>query len=297
MKPLVVLGLMTGLLAGFAVCIVSDRQPPQLPGSEGVPEAVRPPLDLPLPGNLRAAVSDRKSPATAPPLSRSDDEKSHQLQLEIERALVSIDDVERDRAYTQLLPALIAIDPVAVERLVECCPAGLVREQLLRHAALVWSAANLDGAIRWVTAMKDDGERDIAATEIVSQVAQADPGHAIEVSDLFGIGRKDGTVEHIAQLWAAENLKASLRWVEAQPPGAQRDQLLARIIDVQAQTAPADAASTVLNQISPGPMQDAAVASVVRQWSIQDADAAAAWVEELPNGRDLQMRLLRVEYQ
>jgi hypothetical protein len=297
MKPLVVLGLMTGLLAGFAVCIVSDRQPLQLPGSEGVPEAVRPPLDLPLPGNLRAAVSDRKSPATVPPLSRSDDEKSHQLQLEIERALVSIDDVERDRAYTQLLPALSAIDPVAVERLVECCPAGQVREQLLRHAALVWSAANLDGAIRWVTAMKDDGERDIAATEIVSQVAQADPGHAIEVSDLFGIGRKDGTVEHIAQLWAAENLKASLRWVEAQPPGAQRDQLLARIIDVQAQTAPADAASTVLNQISPGPMQDAAVASVVRQWSIQDADAAAAWVEELPNGHDLQMRLLRVGYQ
>jgi hypothetical protein len=47
-----------------------------------------------------------------------------------------------------------------------------------------------------------------------------------------------------AQLWAAENLKATLHWVEAQPPGTQRDQLLARIIAVQAQTAPADAGTT-----------------------------------------------------
>jgi hypothetical protein len=259
MKALVVLGVMTGLLAGLAFCIVSGRQPPQFPKSEDVPEAVRPALDWPPPGNLRAAASGRKSPTTAPPLFRSDDEKSRQLQLEIERALVSLDDVERDRAYTQLLPALIAVDPVAVERLVESCPAGPVRDQLLRHAALAWSAANLDGAIEWVTAMKDDGERDIAATEIVSQVAQADPAHAIEVSDLFGIGRNDGTVEHIAQLWAVEDLQASRHWVEAQPPGAQRDLLLARIIAVEAQTAPADAASTALSQIAAGPMQDAAV--------------------------------------
>src|SRR5260370_11055139 len=142
MKALVVLGVMTGLLAGFAVCIVSGPHPRQFPKSEGVPEAVRPAPDLPSPGNPRAAASGRKSPTTAHPLSRGDDEKGHQLQLEIERALVSVDDVERDRAYTQLLPALIAIDPVAVEHLVESCPAGPVREQLLRHAALASSAAN-----------------------------------------------------------------------------------------------------------------------------------------------------------
>ena len=293
MKALLVLGVVTSLLAGLAVCIMSGRQPPQFPRSEGAP-VVRPAPDLPPPGNLRGAASGRKSPTTPLSLSRADDEKSRQLQLEIERALASIDEVERGRAYTQLLPALIAIDPVAVERLVESCPAGPVRDQLLRHAALGWSAANLDGAIEWVTAMKDDAERDIAATEIVSEVAQADPAHAIEVSDLFRVGRNDGTVEHIAQLWAVENLKASLDWVEAQPPGAPRDQLLARIIAVQAETAPADAASTALNQFGPGPLRDAAVASVVRQWSIQDADAAAAWVEDLPNGHDLQIQLSRV---
>lgn len=289
MKALVVFGVVTSLLAGLAVCIMSGRQPPQFPGSEGVPVWRAP--DLPASANLRAAASGRKSPLR---LSRGGDEKSRRLQMEIERALISVDDVERDRAYTQLLPALIAIDPAAVERVVESCPAGPVREQLLRHAALAWSAANLDGAIEWVTAMKDDAERDIAATEIVSEVAQADPAHAIEVSDLFGIGRDDGTVEHIAQLWAVENLRASLDWVEAQPPGAPRDQLLARIIAVQAETAPAYAASTALNQIGPGPLRDAAVASVVRQWSIQDADAAVAWVEDLPNGHDLQIQLSRV---
>jgi hypothetical protein len=176
------------------------------------------------------------------------------------------------------------MDPIAVEHLIERYPVGTVREELLRHAAHAWSAADVDGAIGWVSAMKEDSERVIAATEIVSQIAQADPARAVETSDRFGIGRNDGTVEHIVQLWANENLRAALDWAEAQPASAQRDQVLARITSVQSQTAPADAARTALTQIAPGPVQDAAIASLIHQWSFQNSEAASAWVEGLPVG-------------
>jgi hypothetical protein len=53
---------------------------------------------------------------------------------------------------------------------------------------------------------------------------------------------------------------------------------------VQAETAPEKAAGTALTQIGAGPAQDNAVVQVVSQWSFRDPDAAAAWIEALPNG-------------
>jgi hypothetical protein len=181
-------------------------------------------------------------------------------------------------------PALIAIDPAAMRKLVENCPPGTVRDQLLRHTAHAWSAVDLQGAIAWAKGVYEDDDRLAAANEIVSQVGQTDPGRAIEVSDAFGIGRANGTVEHIAQLWAIQNLQASLDWTEAQPPGPQRDQILARIVTVQAERSPADAANTALQQMSPGPAQTNAIASSVHEWSVRDTAAASAWIQDLPQG-------------
>lgn len=202
MKAVVLWGVATGLFASLVLCLVSGRLLPRIPGSEEVPEAFRPLPAVPLPAHRpSAAVLKQQSPASAFPSSRSRDEQSWRLKLEIERALVSLDDAQRDRAYVQLLPVLIRIDPSAMQRLVEGCPVGTVREELLRHTARTWSSIDLDGAMEWATAMQDDGERVIAAKEIVSQVGQTDPRHAIQVADLLGVGRDDGTVEHIAQLW------------------------------------------------------------------------------------------------
>ena len=233
MKAVVLWGVATGLFASLMLYLVSGRLLPRIPGSE---ETVGVQAEA-----LRARAGTVPPPASAFPLSRGREEQSWQLKLEIERALVSLDDAQRDRAYMQLLPVLIRIDPSAIKRLVEGCPAGPVREELLRHTARTWSSIDLNGAMEWATAMQDDAERVIAATEIVSLVGQTDPGHAIQVADLLGVGRNDGSVEHIAQLWSIEDLNASLRWAEAQRPGAERDQLLARIAAVQAETAPADA--------------------------------------------------------
>jgi hypothetical protein len=164
-------------------------------------------------------------------------------------------------------------------------PSGQVRDELLQYTAHTWSSIDLTGAIAWVKAVEDTEERRVAAGQIVSQVARSDPAHAIEVSDQLGIGRNDGTVERIAALWATQNLDEALHWVEAQPAGKQRDQLLARIVTVQAQTAPAEAADAALKEVSPGVFQEDAVASVARSWSLRDAAAASEWVNGLPQGR------------
>lgn len=283
MKRLLIATAVAGLLTGSPTSNIWERQPQQRPEAErNIETPVR--FAPPSSGNLVTAKAAQRQPTPAHPLTRDREERVRQLRLEIERALLSVDDGQQDRAYRQLLPALIKLDPAAVEQLVASWPVGPAREDLLRNTAHAWSSVSVDGAVDWASGMKDGDERGIVATEITSQVAQADPGRAIEISDQFGIGRKDGTSEHMVQLWAMENLQESLRWAENQLEGPQRDQLVARIATVQAETAPEDAASTALTRIGAGPAQDNAVGEIVRQWTLEDPDAAAAWIEGLPKG-------------
>lgn len=296
MKKFLVGTVVTGLLAALAMYNMPGGPPRQHPEAErNVQRPVRfaspspPPSLPPSPENLVTTKLAQKVPTTGHPITHSREEQARKLRLEVERALLSLDDAQRDRAYRQLLPALIKLDPAAVEQLVASWPASPAREELLRNTAHAWSAVSVDGAVDWASRLKEDDERAIVVTEITSHVAQVDPARAIGISDQFGIGRKDGTVEHMVQLWATENLQESLKWAENQLQGPRRDQLVARIATVQAETAPEDAASTALTQIGAGPAQDNAVAQVVRQWSFRDPDAAAAWIEGLPKGqiRDL----------
>jgi len=275
----------TGLAAGLVICTGSVWLLLRAPTSARKPVTPAPLAAMPVPRASPRIPAEQVSAVPAPPASVSREEQSRRLRLEIERALVSVEENHRERAYSELVPALIRVDPTAMGSLVERFPSGPVREELLRHTAHAWSSIDLQGAIAWAKSVAETDERTTAADEIVSQVGQSDPAHAIEVSDLFGIGRNDGTVEHIATLWATENLNESLRWVESQPPGKQRDQLLARITTVEARTAPAAAANTALKEVSPGTFQDDAVVSVVRNWLLTDATAASEWVKGLPQGR------------
>jgi hypothetical protein len=285
MKKLLVLTLVTGFLAGSTAYNMSGRQrqtqrhPETQQNIQGPVRFASPKPEQPVPAKLA-----QKMPTTGRPLTRNREEQARQLRLEIERALLSVDDVRRDHAYRQLLPALIKLYPAAVEQLVASWPAGPAREELLRDTAHAWSTVSVDGAVDWAAGVKEDDERAIVAAEIASHVAQGDPARAIGISDQFGVGRKDGTVERMVQLWAMENLQESLTWAENQLQGPRRDQLVARIATVQAETAPEDAARTALTQIGAGPAQDNAVAHVMRQWSSRDPDAAAAWIEGLPQG-------------
>ncbi len=290
MKKFLLATAFAGLLGGGLVIYdtsgpQSQQHPDAATAVEG-PVRLRPPAPKKLVTVNTAKLAQKALTATTPrhSLVRSHDEQARQLRLEIERALLSTDDALRERAYRQLLPTLIKLDPATVEGLVASWPAGPARDELLRNTAHAWSTVSVDGAVAWASGMKEDDERRIVVTEITSRVAQGDPAWAIGISDQFGLGREDGTVEHIAQLWATENLQESLTWAENQQPGPRRDQLVARIATVQAETAPEDAASTALTQIGAGPAQDGAIAQVVRQWLFRDPDAAAVWIEGLPKG-------------
>ena len=168
------------------------------------------------------------------PATRDARADQDRIELEIERALVSRDAAQRENAFAYLLPELLRAEPARVVALVAKQEPGEARDTLRTQVARQWIRRDRDAAIEWMNSFEEP-ERRASAAAAVDALAAAAPGQAIELADRFGIGRDDGYLEHLVQIWATEDLAAAERWIAAQPVGAGTDQLRARIERVREQ--------------------------------------------------------------
>jgi hypothetical protein len=179
-----------------------------------------------LPGEERAPAATPEGGASAG--------HAEQLALEIERALASRDSRQRETAFASVLPALLATDVVRVAALVARLEPGESRDALRDEIARQWIVRDRDAAISWLHSLEDETERKASATIAVHALAAFDPARAIDVAHRFDIGRDDGSLEHMVQIWATEDPEAATRWIESQPDDARTATLRARIEQVRA---------------------------------------------------------------
>jgi len=160
--------------------------------------------------------------------------RADQVVLEIERALVSSDREQRETAFTYLLPELLAQDAARATTLFARQEPGEARDALRDELARQWIRSDRDAAADWMTSL-DEAERRSAATTAVRSLAAGSPAQAIELADRFGVGRDDGSLEHLVQIWATADPAAARSWVASRPPDDPRTaQLRARIETVLA---------------------------------------------------------------
>lgn len=162
-------------------------------------------------------------------------ERSRQVSLEIERALIASDPHQRETAFNFLLPELIEADPAKVVAIVERQQPGEVRDALRDEVTRLWIQSDREAAVEWMRTL-EEGDRKASAAIAMRALAASSPALAIEVADQFGVGRDDGSLEHLVQIWATEKPDEAMRWIEGQPADDPRTaQLRARIEQVRAQ--------------------------------------------------------------
>jgi hypothetical protein len=185
-----------------------------------------------------APVAAAKLPAASLPVSgpvpptqvasRDSRDTSQQRLLEIERALVSNDPGQREAAFSFSLPGLLDSKPAWVIDLV-ARQQGDTRDALRDEVVRLWIRKDRDAALMWMGTFENEAERKSAATIAMRTLAAIEPAQAIAVADQFGVGRDDGSLEHIVQIWAAENFEECANWLETQPNNASTAQLRTRI--------------------------------------------------------------------
>ena len=192
-----------------------DANEPHLQSAARVPARIHSPM-------IQSALSAHEIASTA-------QERNRQLAIAIERALVSRDSQHRETAFNFILPGLLREEPDRVIAIVARQEPGEARDALRDEVARQWITTNRDAAIEWMNSL-EQADRTASATIATRTLAAIDPVQAIAVADQFGVGRDDGSLEHMVQIWATEKPDEALRWIERQPPGEPRTaQLRARI--------------------------------------------------------------------
>lgn len=184
-----------------------------------------------LPAASEPSVNPVKLAEDAPRDAR---ELQEQRVLWIERALVSSDSLQRERAFNVLLPQLLDAEPARVIDLV-ARQQGETRDTLRDEVVRLWIRKDRDAALVWMGSFENDWERKASATIAMRTLAAIEPSQAIAVADQFDIGRDDGTLEHLVQIWATEDFDEAAQWLETQPDNANTAQLRARIEQVREQ--------------------------------------------------------------
>jgi hypothetical protein len=193
----------------------------------------RPPDAGMLPRMAPVVAAAKPAPITGGAV-RDPRERNGQLVLEIERAMVSNNPQQREKAFNFLLPELLESEPARVIDLV-ARQQGETRDALRDEVVRLWIRKDRVAAMEWMGSFEDEGERNASATIAVRTLAAIEPAQAVAVADQFGVGRDDGSLEHIAQIWATENFDEAERWLETQPDNPQTAPLRARIEQVREQ--------------------------------------------------------------
>lgn len=233
-----------------------------------------------MPAPLPAPAGDATPRLTAAPVVGA----AASLVAQIEVALRSGDDADRERVLNFLFPALVAQDRAAARRFVETLAPGEMRDQLLRGLVRAWAAADFAGAVAWIASLPDTVERKAAFEAACFQAAETNPVEAIRAWESLEFTDDDHVLENLVHTWAGKDLASARAWVSARPPGPQRDHAVARVAYVMAGFKPADAAAFITREIPPGPVQIEAAISVLHQWARSDLAGATAWVAQFPPG-------------
>jgi hypothetical protein len=135
----------------------------------------------------------------------------HELSRQIEQALVSRDAGTRESAFAFALPELLRRSPMAASALFARQTPGESREALRDEMARHWIRADRDAAVEWLRSVPE-ADRIAGGMTAVRSLAASSPADAVRVADELGIGRDDGSLNHIVQIWAESDPDAARRW-------------------------------------------------------------------------------------
>jgi hypothetical protein len=190
---------------------------------------------------------------------------------------------QQEEVLDKTLPAWVMNDPTAAAAFVQKMEPGFLRDKALRILAQNWSGQNPQAALAWMAQLPNETERHMFVTNTCLGLARENPSAAVRLA-VTSHADEAGLLENLTQQWADKDTRPALTWAEEQNPGDERDQLIQRIALVESKANPHEAANLVLQQIPPGPVQIEAVITVVHQWGERDRNAAAAWVNQFPEG-------------
>jgi len=193
---------------------------------------------------------------------------------------MSNDSGTRDVILERMLARWVAVDAQAAARFAELQEDPFLREVALRTVALRWARIDGGAAAHWAVSLGDTAERDALIDAVALTLGDSNPRAALDLLAARSVdARTDSTRAGVVSSWASRDFAAAQAWVEAQPPGPSRDDIVLRLAFLRAQTDPPAAMRFASAMLADEGLRREAYASTIRLWALSDPEAAHAWTD------------------
>jgi hypothetical protein len=172
------------------------------------------------------------------------------------------------------------------------CAMGLVAHRVVTHRPLASPAAPPSASIpahapalpvesaASLSSSEKGADHGILLARRCLALAERDPLAAMEMALANQLQKVDsGLLTSLVSQWATHDFDGAHAWIKTQEIGDWRNDMLARLAYLRAQTDPLAAARLAVAEISPGPARDEAMISVLHQWALRDPETAKAWAD------------------
>jgi hypothetical protein len=139
-----------------------------------------------------------------------------------------------------------------------------------------WAWKEPDSALTWARTLSDNGTRDLAIQQVITQMALADPQRAIEAATTLPATTQPNVKKRLAFAWSNTAPEAAATWVAGWSDSAQQLETLRAILADWTASDPQEA-STWVNTLAKGPLQDSAISGLAPSLAEVDSESAAAW--------------------
>ena len=181
---------------------------------------------------------------------------------------------------------------VALRGLIDQAPPGEGRSALLAIVAVSWATRDPEKAVAWAAQQPNAAERELALERVCLTAADRDSQKALELTLPVRFDDRLDTLAEILVRWSLREPDEARSWALGQPDGEDRSYLLSRLIELEGQRAPEEAARLAFQALPAGELLDETLIAIARTWANQDAEAAARWVQTFPEG-DFRDRVVR----
>jgi hypothetical protein len=167
-----------------------------------------------------------------------------------------------------------------------------VRVDALVHS---WEQTDLAGVRSYVDTLPEGEWREKMLTVVARDSMDGDPAEAIQWTDQLPPGPvRTGLLQTAVTNWAAQDPQVAMQWVAGVADAGLKDQLAASLSVQYARADPVAAIRYAMNTIQSDALLNGSVANIANAWGQADPAAAAAWVEQLPEGDARRMALAQV---
>jgi hypothetical protein len=197
---------------------------------------------------------------------------------ELERSLAQAPRGTTDLVIERDLTTWLTDDPAAAAAFALRQTDPFLREVAVRTVAQRWAQTDPADAARWAESLADADERDRALAHVALSIADRSPRDALDLlAGRAGDPQSDAARVGVVASWARRDFDAAQSWVEAQPPGPTRDEIVQRLVVLRSYDDPQAAMSFADRLIADDKLRRDAWAAVSQRWAARDPGLVREW--------------------